>query len=312
MSHEMPYTTLATHYRSLYGTRAHKVPLDAGFSCPNRDGTLSRAGCAFCSPQGAGTGAYAAGVSLQDQWQQHATRIYDKYGDDTALIGYLQAYSNTHAPVAALIATYSQISRLPGIAGLSVGTRPDWGLVLDDLKLDVLASLPLGRKGLVWLELGLQTAHDATLSHIGRGHTVADFVTSVRAAHERGLRVVAHVMHGLPTPIGPPETGDQFLATIDLLNTLPIEGIKIHNTYVHAGTPLATAYHAGRYTPPDRQTFVADCAAGLACLRPDIVVHRINADPPPGTLMAPEWAADKNALINDIREQTSSAHSKKG
>ncbi|MEF2229455.1 MAG: TIGR01212 family radical SAM protein [Pseudodesulfovibrio sp.] len=295
---------LSAYTRRRFGERVLKIPLDAGFSCPNRDGALSRAGCLFCNPRGSGSDLLRSGLSLAEQWTfwrdihrgKHGVRLFTAY---------LQSFSNTHGPIEKLAATLDRIAGLPGLAALSIGTRPD---CLDPAKLDLLAD-QRRRLGLtdIFLELGLQSASDATLAHINRGHTVADFTAATQAAADRGLLVVAHVMAGLPTPIDAThpegrETGDDLLRTVTLLNTLPIHGVKFHNTYVCKNTPLAHQHAQGRYTPLTLAQYLAQLAAALLHLKPTVVVHRLNANPATGELVAPDWAGNMRRLHNQVRD----------
>jgi len=280
------YNKLSRAFRTLYGRKAKKIPLDAASGCPNRDGTLSRGGCLFCNALGSGTGLYHKGFGLRAQWEA-LTPAARARGE--ALIAYLQSFSNTHGPAARLAALLTELAALPDMAGVCLGTRPD---CLDGEKLDLLARAPLAN---VRLEIGLQSANDATLACINRGHDAAAFATAVREAAKRDLWVTAHVMAGLPGE-GPAD----FLATIDFLNALPVAGVKLHNCLVVDRAPLASLYRSGAYTPLAREEYVAVAVAALARLRPDIVIERLNADPAPGELVAPDWAADKRGLLRDI------------
>jgi len=280
------YNTLSRAFRALYGRRAKKIPLDAGSACPNRDGALSRGGCLFCNARGSGTGLYHKGFGLRAQWDA-LTPPARARGE--ALLAYLQSYTNTYGPPERLAALLAELAGLPDIAGVCLGTRPD---CLDTAKLDILSTCGLSH---IRLELGLQSASDATLRRINRGHDAAAFVRAVREAAGRGLWVTAHVMAGLPGE-GPAE----FLDTIDFLNALPVGGVKLHNCLVVEGAGLADLYRQGFYTPMAREDYVALVCAAIARLRPDIVIERQNADPAPGELLAPAWAADKRGLLRDI------------
>ena len=282
-----PYLTLATTYRQLFGRRAKKIPLDAASACPNRDGTLSRGGCAFCNAAGSGTGLYHKGFGLRAQWDR-LTPPARARGE--ALVAYLQSFSNTYGPPARLAALLAELAALPDVAGICLGTRPD---CLDAEKIVLLAAAPVDH---VQLDLGLQSACDATLARINRGHDAACFARAVQAAADAGLRVTVHLMAGLPG-----EGVEDFLASVAFVSALPVTGVKFHNTLVVAGAPLAALYHAGEYVPMAREDYIAAVCEGLARLRPGIAVERINADPAPGELVAPSWAADKQNLLRDIR-----------
>lgn len=281
------YNTLSQAFRSIFGRRAKKISLDAGSACPNRDGTRARGGCLFCNASGSGTGLHHKGFGLRAQWEA-ATVSSRRRGE--ALVAYLQSFSNTHGPAARLAGLVAAVAALPDAAGLSLGTRPD---CLDAEKIALLAAAPLPH---VRLELGLQSANDATLGRINRGHDAAAFARAATDAAAAGLWVTAHIMAGLPG-----ESPADFLASIDFLNALPVRGVKFHNTLVVAGSGLAALYAAGGYEPMSRPDYLDCVAEGLARLRPDIVIERLNADPAPGELVAPAWAADKQALLRDIR-----------
>jgi radical SAM protein (TIGR01212 family) len=283
------YNSLSLAFRALYGRRAKKIPLDAGSACPNRDGALSRGGCLYCNAMGSGTGLYHKGFGLRAQWDALTPAAR---GRGEALVAYLQSFSNTYGPLGRLTGLLGELAGLPDIAGLCLGTRPD---CLDAAKLDALAACDLGH---VRLELGLQSANDATLTRINRGHDAACFAAAVRATAERGLWVTAHVMAGLPG-----ETPADFLATVDFVNALPVSGIKLHNGLVVEGAPLAALFRAGAYAPLARQEYIDVVCAAIARLRPDMVIERLNADPAPGELVAPDWAMDKRGLLRDIAQR---------
>lgn len=283
------YNTLAQAFRTVFGRRAKKIPLDAGSACPNRDGTISVGGCLFCNAVGSGTGLHHKGFGLRAQWDR-LTQPARRRGE--ALLAYLQSFSNTYGPVGRLAALLAEMTALPDIEGVCLGTRPD---CLDAEKIALLAAAPVGH---IRLDLGLQSASDATLARLNRGHDAACFAAAATAAAAAGLTVTAHIMAGLPG-----ETPDDVLATIAFLNALPVGGVKIHNTLVVSGAPLAALFHSGTYQPMQRQTYVDLVCEAIARLRPDIVIERLNADPAPGELVAPDWAADKQGLLRDIRDK---------
>ena len=278
--------TLSQALRAVFGRRAKKIPLDAGSSCPNRDGTLSLGGCLFCNAAGSGTGLHLKGFGLLAQWAA-LTGPARRRGE--ALLGYLQSFSNTYGPPERLAALLAEMADLPDIAGLCLGTRPD---CLDGENISLLAAAPLAH---VRLEMGLQSANDATLARINRGHTAATFARATRDAAAAGLFVTAHIMAGLPG-----ETVADFLATVDFLAALPIAGVKFHNTLVVAGSPLADLYAAGGYVPLAREDYVAAVCQAVARLPAHVAIERQNADPAPGELIAPAWAADKQGILREI------------
>lgn len=292
------YYALSARTRQIYGQRVQKIPLDAGFSCPNRDGTLSAEGCIFCNPKGSGSGHRERGMTLAEQWTFWRDIHTAKHGLQR-FTAYLQSFSNTYGPLDKLADTLTRIKGLPGLTNLSIGTRPD---CLDEAKLDLLASQrdELGVDE-VFLELGLQSANDATLTAINRGHDVASFSQAAIAAAQRGLTVVAHVMAGLPTPSGREEK-DELVTTVELINSLPVSGVKFHNVYVCRNTRLARLFEAGDYTPLTLDEFLDQLSAALMHLSPTTVIHRLNGNPASGELLAPAWAGNMRALHNAVRD----------
>ncbi|WP_043599867.1 TIGR01212 family radical SAM protein [Solidesulfovibrio magneticus] len=278
--------TLAQAFRAVFGRKAKKIPLDAGSSCPNRDGALSRGGCLFCNAAGSGTGLHLKGFGLRAQWDRLTLPARRR---NEALVAYLQSFSNTYGPPERLAALVAELATLPDIEGLCLGTRPD---CLDLEKIALLAAAPVGH---VRLEMGLQSANDATLRRIGRGHTTADFARATIMAADAGLAVTAHLMAGLPG-----EGVEDFLATVRFVAALPIAGVKLHNTLVVAGSGLAALHKAGGYQPMAREAYVEAVCRAIALLPGHVAVERQNADPAPGELLAPAWAADKQGILGDI------------
>ena len=280
--------TLAVYFRRKYGMRVQKIPLDAGAACPNRDGTLSGAGCTFCNARGAGTGLGARGRSLAAQWEARRQK-YSAADPCRWYMAYLQSFSNTYGSLARLQTSLQSVKSLPECRGIAVGTRPD---CLSLEKLDALAAAGFTE---TWLELGLQSAHDATLARINRGHASLCSEKAVALAAERGLLVCGHLMAGLPG-----ESEADFLASVDWAASLPLHGLKLHNVYVPEGTPLARQYRAGAYRPLDRDEYVDLLCAALPRIPSRIVMHRLQSDPAPGELAAPAWAGQKRPLIAEL------------
>jgi len=291
------YYSLAAYFRQRFGRRLRKVPLDAGSSCPNRNGPASRQGCVFCNAGGSGTGLASAGLPLSAQWERFTARARpNRAGPDgagpPAFMAYLQSFSNTYGPAARLAGLLDELRSLPGLAALGVGTRPD---CLDREKLDLLAAAGIPE---TWLELGLQSASDATLARIGRGHDFACFARTVEQAAALGLKVCTHVMAGLPG-----EGEREFLTTVRAVSSLPAHGIKFHNCLVLRETTLEAMWKANRYSPLTPESYVAMLCQALAETRPDMVVHRLQTDPGPDELVAPAWAGDKQAVLALIRAE---------
>jgi radical SAM protein (TIGR01212 family) len=277
------YKDLNSYLKAIYGERVQKIPLDSGLICPNRDGTISNRGCIFCDARGSGTGAMIdRGQSIDSQITSAREFLNKRYGV-RKFIAYFQSFTNTYGPVQKLKEIYDQALVHPDMVGLSVATRPD---CIDQDKLDLLCSYQ--KKGLVWLELGLQSAHDSTLKIINRGHNVACFEKSVFMAAGRGLGICAHVILGLPG-----ETRQMMLQTARFLAGLPIDGVKIHLLYIVKGTLLEKLYLKGDFACLAREEYIDLVVDFLELLPPVMIVHRLTGDPPRSELVAPEWAREK-------------------
>jgi uncharacterized protein len=282
--------TLGTFFRLRHGKRIQKIPLDAASSCPNRDGRLSTQGCLFCNAQGSGSGMGAQ--SFATQWQRWHDK-YTKTDSNRAFMAYIQSFSNTYGSVARLRALLQAVQCLPNCMGLALGTRPD---CLNEEKLALLASfrLPCPQPEL-WLELGLQSMHDATLARINRQHTAAQSEAAVRLAAAHGIQVCAHLMAGLPG-----EDERDFQQSVLWASALPIAGLKLHNVYVCKNTGLEALYRAGAYFPLSRDEYVDMLAHALPFIPSHIVMHRLTGDPAPDELCAPAWAEHKRPLLTDL------------
>jgi radical SAM protein (TIGR01212 family) len=287
------YCDYNTYLRKLFGERVQKISLDAGLSCPNRDGTLSREGCVFCDRLGSGTGAFLRkGSSVREQIENSRIRIQKRY-KAKKFIAYFQSFTNTYASVPHLRALYDQAIAFPDVVGLSVATRPDC------VDRDILRLLSSYReKVLVWLEYGLQSAHDATLARINRGHDVDCFHKAVLQAREWSLNVCAHIILGLPG-----EDREMMLKTARFLAHLPIQGVKIHLLYVTRTTPLARQYERGTFRCLERDEYADLVVDFLELLPPQMVVQRLTGDPGKADLLAPAWAAEKTKNLSLIRQR---------
>jgi radical SAM protein (TIGR01212 family) len=301
VSGSLPYRDLNSYLRERFGARVQKVTLDAGLTCPNREGRVGVGGCLYCNARGSGTGAWAQGRSITAQLEEGMARLGRRYGA-SRFIAYFQSFCNTYAPVDTLRSLYQEALAFPEVVGLSIGTRPD---CLSSEILDLLADL--ARERLLWLELGLQSAHDDTLKRINRGHDVACFTQAVEAASARDLEVVAHVILGLPG-----EGPEEMAATARYLGGLPLQGVKIHLLYVVRGSGLEGLYRAGSYRPLEAKGYVGLVADFLELLPPHLVIHRLTGDPHREELVAPTWCLDKSGVLRDIREEFSRRGSRQG
>lgn len=296
------YRDLNTYLRDLFGCRVQKISVDAGLSCPNRDGTLSSGGCIFCNAQGSGTGAHERKLSITAQLQQGKTWLTRRY-KAKKFIAYFQSFSNTYAPIEKLSRLYREALAVDEIVGLSIGTRPD---CVDPPVLDLLASFTPTH--LVWVEYGLQSAHDDTLERINRGHDFHCFEEAVKATRGRDIKICAHVILGLPG-----ETPQQMLDTARVLSDLGIDGVKLHLLYVVKNTALETSFREGRYRCLEQLEYVDLVCRFLELLPPDVVIQRLTGDPHPDELVAPAWALERNktfALLKDKLEKEDSRQGK--
>ena len=286
------YHTLNAFLRARFGERVQKVTLDAGFTCPTRDGTKGRGGCIYCNAYGSGTGAARLGLDIRTQMLEGMVRLEKRY-KARKFLAYFQAYSNTYAPLEVLRERYDQALVDERVVGLCIGTRPD---CVDEAVLDLLASYQ-DRGLMVWLELGLQSIHDETLRRIERGHTYADFEKALLAAKDRGLLVCVHIIFGLPG-----EGPEEMLATIKRLAELPVDGLKFHELYVVKGSKLEKIYLREEYKPLLQNEYVDLVCESLAMLPWRVVIQRLTGDPRPDELVAPEWARRKAETIRLIEE----------
>ncbi len=287
------YRDYNSYLREIFGERVQKIPLDAGLTCPNRDGRISRGGCIYCDRRGSGSGAMIQrGESLDEQIVNGMDWAKKKYGA-TRFIAYFQSFTNTYGPISHLRDLYDRALKHEGIVGLSVGTRPD---CVDKEVLGLLASYH--EKFLVWLELGLQSAHDSTLIKINRGHDVACFDRAVAEAHAKGLNVCAHVILGLPG-----ESREMMMETARHLGALAVEGVKLHALYVVEGTRLAEIYEHGGYRCLERDEYVDLALDFLERLPHATVIQRLTGDPMPAELVAPLWVKEKTETLNLITKR---------
>lgn len=288
------YNDFNGYLRKRFGCRVQKITIDAGFSCPNRDGTLSFGGCIFCDGMGSGTGAARRSESIKGQIQQAKVRLAGRYKAEK-FIAYFQAFTNTYAPCDILRKRYNEALVDSGIVGLTIGTRPD---CVDEARLNLIQEYTATH--MVWIEYGLQSIHNRTLEKINRGHTFEDFVQAVRMTQGRNVLICAHVILGLPG-----ESREDILDTATALADLGIDGIKIHSLYILKGTPLARLFQEGNCAVLDQETYVDWVAAFIERLSPNIIVQRLTGDPDPSVLLSPGWSLNKQqtlSLINNTLE----------
>ncbi len=286
------FLSLNEHLRSLFGTRVQKIPLDAGFTCPNRDGTKGRTGCIYCDPRGSGTGLYKKGYSVAQQMISGIKWAERRY-KARLFIAYFQSFSNTYAPPERLEATYREAIINSDVVGLFIGTRPD---CIDS---DVIRAIKRAAQDrYVTVELGLQSANNDTLKAINRGHTVEDFIRAVELLKRYKIPVCSHVIFGLPG-----EGHDEMLESVRLLADLGVEGIKFHQLYILEGTKAELLYRQGAIRELSLQEYASLVAEAIKLLPPQTVVHRLQGDPPRSErLIAPQWSYKKGEVRRLILE----------
>ena len=298
------YNSIKPLLVSRFGERVYKVSLQSGFGCPNRDGTLGARGCSFCSDEALVPSTLTEVQGTQPVWEQLASGvayIRERHGAKR-VIAYFNEGSNTYAPAHTLACTLSEAISHPAVVGLAMSTRPD---CVDEGNLPVLESV--SRRTFMWVELGLQSAHERTLERIGRGHTVERFSKSAKLLQSRGIRVCAHVILGLPG-----ETPEMMRETARHLNGIGVWGVKIHNLHVLRGTRLELEYNEGRLELAELGTYASWACDFLEELDPRIVVHRVNAHGPRRLTVAPDWSVNKLAVVNAVNEEMERRNSFQG
>lgn len=281
------YRTLKEYLTEKYGCTVKKICIDAGFSCPNRDGRVGQGGCIYCGERGAGEHLDPR-ASITEQVELGLAR-----GGADAYIAYFQSFTNTYADVTTLKKRYDAALVDDRIRVLAIGTRPD---CLGDEVCRLIASYK--DRVDVWVELGLQTANDKTAEIINRGYPLSIYREATARLNSYGIPHITHIIIGLPG-----ESEADALATVDEVNASGAMGVKIHSIYVMEGTRLAEMYRENLYTPPTLEEYTDLAAKALARLSPDIVVHRITGDAPKDLLVAPEWNSDKSRVIREVREK---------
>ncbi|MGD8468277.1 MAG: TIGR01212 family radical SAM protein [Desulfobacterales bacterium] len=284
------YNDFNTYLRHIFGCRVQKITVDAGLTCPNRDGTISTGGCIYCNKRGSGTGAHAKGLSVTQQLINGKRALAKRY-KAKKFIAYFQSFSNTYAPLPTLQRLYAEALSVDDVVGLSIGTRPD---CVDDAVLDLLQDY--AKRHLIWIEYGLQSAKDATLAFINRGHNVQCFRDSVEQTRHRNIKICAHVILGLPH-----ETRQDMLHTAKTLSALHIDGVKLHLLYVVKGTPLEALYLQGDFECLQQDAYVNLVCDFLERIPSEMVVQRLTGDPHPAELVAPAWALNKSETLEQIR-----------
>ncbi len=295
------YHTLDYYYKNRFHEKVFKVSLDAGFSCPNIDGTVGYNGCIYCSKLGSGEFAGNKQEPIEVQFNK-VKEIMLKKWPNAKYIGYFQAHTNTYAKVEKLNELYTKILNEPGVIGINIATRPD---AITEECLDYLTEL--NKKTYLTIELGLQTTNEKTSKLINRCHTLTCFEEMVNKLRERNIDVVVHIINGLPY-----ETKEDMINTAKYLNSLDIQGIKIHMLSILKDTPLEKLYEKEHFKMLTKEEYIDIVTDQLELLRPEIVIHRITGDPKVDDLVEPNWLVKKFCVLNDIDKEMAKRNTYQG
>ncbi len=284
----MTYKHLNDHYREKFGCKIYKLSIDAGFTCPNRDGTLGTGGCIFCSAHGGGEFAQGCCETVAQQLEKAKSRVSGKAGRNGKYIAYFQSFTNTYAPPERLRQLYLSAMEPKDIVGLAIGTRPD---CLDDGVMEVLTELNKVKP--ITVELGLQTIHERTALWMRRGYPTSVYDEAVKKLKAAGLEVVTHLILGLPG-----ETPEMALESTVHAVDIGTDGIKFHLLHVLRGTDLEPEYRKGHFRCLEPEEYALWLKLCLSSLPSNVVVHRITGDGAKRDLIAPLWSADKKRVLN--------------
>ena len=275
--------------RNKFGEKVFKISLDGGFSCPNRDGTISKGGCLFCSERGSGDFAGDRDFSISRQFNDIKTMMSKKWKSGK-YIAYFQAYTNTYAPIDVLKQKYEEALKQEGVVALAIATRPD---CLGDEVLDLLEEI--NKKFYVWVELGLQTCNDETARKINRGYKLEVFEDAIKRLKERNIDFVVHSIFGLPG-----ETKEDMLKTVDYIAHSGAQGVKFHLLHLMKGTPLVKLYERGELEFLEEEDYIDLLCKSVEMLPQEMVIHRLTGDAPRDLLIGPMWSLKKWEILNAI------------
>ncbi len=286
------YHTLDYFYKEKFNSKIFKVSLNAGFTCPNIDGTVGFGGCIYCSKTGSGEFAGNPLDNIEKQFNDGKEMMLKKW-PNAKYIGYFQARTNTYAPVEVLKKLHDKVLEQDNVVGISIATRPD---AISNECLDYLNEL--NKKTYLQIELGLQTIKEETTKLINRCHSLECFENMVKELRKRNIDVVVHIINGLPY-----ETKEDMLNTVKYLNKLDIQGIKIHMLSITKDTPLEIMYEKEKFHVLTKEEYIDIVVNQLELLRPEIVIHRITGDPKLEDLIEPKWLVKKFCVMNDIDKE---------
>lgn len=283
------YHTWNYYLRQNFGEKVFKVSLNAGFTCPNLDGKISRGGCTYCSNSGSGDFAGNPANPLSEQFENIKAMMHKKW-THAKYIAYFQAYTNTYAPLNTLKEKFEEALSFENVIGLSISTRPD---CLEDDVVDYLDDL--NKRTNLWVELGLQTIHDKTSKIINRGHDYKTFLDGLKKLQDRNIKVIVHIINGLPG-----ETYDMMMETAKAVADMKVDGVKIHLLHVIKNTALAKSLQKNEFELMDRDDYINLVCDQLEILPEEMVIHRLTGDGKRDELIGPMWSLKKWEVLNDI------------
>jgi len=284
-SRHRPFYSLSDYYKETYGEKVYKLAIDAGFTCPNRDGSLGTRGCIFCSSKGSGE----FGIGMADQLNTAKELIKAKTSAQTFIV-YFQSFTNTYGPVKKLKSLYERALTDPSVVGLSIATRPD---CLNDEIIEMLYDL--NKRTDIYIELGLQTIHKETAEFIRRGYPQSVFNETLKSLHQASIPVIPHLILGLPN-----ETRTDMIESVRYVSSMPIQGIKIHMLHILRDTDLYQYYLHSPFPIFSEEEYIHTLIDCLEYIPKHVVIHRLTGDGPKNLLVEPQWSLNKRHVLNQI------------
>ena len=301
LTNTKPYYPFGDYLKERFGCKVYKVTIDAGFTCPNRDGKVGDGGCSYCNNMGFSANSRREPAPIREQIEQGMIFMRDRYKAEK-FIAYFQAYTSTYGPIDTLKDYYDTAIEFDDVVALSIGTRPD---CVPEPVLDLIQSYRDTHE--VWIEYGLQSIHDTTLSRVNRGHNYASFLDALERTRDRGLKICVHVILGLPG-----ESHDDMMATARAVAGMGIDSLKVHLMHVLKDTPLEIELKEGRFTPLEFDEYARLVCDFLEYIPPDVSIQRLTADGPREILLAPKWATQKRKTIAAIEAEFKRRNSHQG
>lgn len=287
----MEYYSFNQYLKDTFGCKVYKISINAGFTCPNRDGTLGTRGCIFCSKGGSGDFAESSSLSVTEQIESGKQRVSKKIKSGK-YIAYFQAFTNTYAPIDVLAEKYCEAINHPDIVGISIATRPD---CLGEEVLTLLSEINKIKP--VFVELGLQTIHEKTAEYIRRGYPLSVYDNAIKALKKAGINTVVHLIIGLPN-----ESREEMLESVEYACKSGADGIKLQLLHILKGTDLADDYLSGKFETLSMEEYLSIIKDCVEIIPKNVVIHRLTGDGPKKDLIAPLWSADKKSVLNALNK----------